>query len=275
MSYTLEIYKVKPFLRWAGGKNWLIKHLINFIPQKGFNNYHEPFLGGGAVFFSLQNNNKSYLSDSNIELIETYKIIKNNVEDVILELKCYKNSEHFYYKIRNADYDSPIKRTSRFIYLNQTSYNGIYRVNLNGKYNVPFGYRNKNFLEVDTLRQASKLLGKSNLFSGDFEHSKYNIVKGNLIFLDPPYTVSHNRNSFIKYNQKLFSIEDQYRLSNLIDYIKSKEAFYILTNAAHYKIVEIFDKNDLRVELNRASLVGGKKARRGNVTEYIFTNIKH
>ncbi|MFC1726770.1 DNA adenine methylase, partial [candidate division KSB1 bacterium] len=207
------------------------------------------------------------------ELIETYKITKDHVEDVISELKCYENSKQFYYKIRETVYDSPIKRTARFIYLNQTSYNGIYRVNLNGKYNVPFGYRNKNFLQADTLRQASKLLKKSHLFFGDFELCKNNIVKNDLVFLDPPYTVSHNNNSFIKYNQKLFSIEDQYRLSKLIDYIKSKEAYYILSNAAHYQIAEIFNKNDLRVELNRASLVGGKNAKRGNIIEYIFTNI--
>ena len=103
---------------------------------------------------------------------------------------------------------------------------------------------------------------------------KPNIKKRDLIFLDPPYTVSHNLNGFIKYNQKLFSLEDQYRLSSLIDFIKSKGAYYILTNAAHSKIAEIFDKSDKMFKFSRANLIGGINAQRGKTHEYIFTNLK-
>lgn len=264
---------IKPFLRWVGGKNWLIKHLDNFLPKHGFNNYHEPFLGGGSVYLSLKPSKGAFLSDLNKELIDAYKSLQNDPEGIIKELKSYKKSAEFYYKIREQEFQDPIKKAARFIFLNQTSYNGIYRVNLQGKYNVPFAQRSKDFLNADNLKMVSRSLRNATLYHGDFEISKDNIKKGDFVFLDPPYTVSHNKNGFIKYNQKLFSLEDQRRLSLLIDYIKNIEAFYVLTNAAHETIEEIFDKGDLMFKLNRASLIGGINAKRGQTTEYVFTNV--
>jgi len=241
----------KPFLRWAGGKNWLIKHLDLIIPKNGYVNYHEPFLGGGSIFLAISPSNKSYLSDLNDDLIDTYKILKNNPKGIINELKNYLNTATFYYSLRNQITDDPVKKAAKFIYLNQTSFNGLYRVNLKGIYNVPYGYRNKEFLDENNLIAVSHRLKDVSLHKGDFEIIKDHVKKGDLVFLDPPYTVSHNHNSFIKYNQKLFSLNDQYRLSSLIDWIKSKCAYYILTNAAHCKILEIFDKTGGRVCLDR------------------------
>jgi len=263
----------KPFLRWAGGKKWLIKHLNKILPKNDFKSYHEPFLGGAAIFISL-NPKKAYLSDLNRELIDTYRTLKNRPEEIITELANFDNSQTSYYKIRCEQPESDIRQAARFIYLNQTSYNGIYRVNLKGQYNVPFGFRKKDFLEPDVLRAVSKSLRNADIIHGDFDLIKPNIQKRDLIFLDPPYTVSHNSNGFIKYNQKIFSLEDQYRLSTLIDHIKSKDAYYILTNAAHHKILDIFEKGDKRLELTRANLIGGINAHRGKTSEYLFTNIK-
>ena len=130
-------------------------------------------------------------------------------------------------------------------------------------------------MEPEILRQVSLSLKKATLFHGDFLLTQQNIKKNDLIFLDPPYTVSHNDNGFIKYNQKLFSLDDQERLSKLIDFIKRKGAFYVLTNAAHTTILEIFEKGDLLIPLQRANLIGGTKAIRGHTTEYIFTNFKN
>lgn len=238
-----------------------------------FNSYHEPFLGGAAVYFFLKPTS-SYLSDLNPELVNTYEAVKDDVEKVIKELRTYKNTAKNYYRLREHQYRSDYKRAAKFIYLNQTSFNGIYRVNLNGEYNVPFGYRAKNFFDPDNLRLVSEALKNTVFDKGDFDIVRKKLRKNDLVFLDPPYTVTHNNNGFIKYNQKLFSLDDQYRLSRLIDFIKQSGSYYILTNAAHKTIEEVFEKGDRKLYLKRASLIGGVNAKRGHYSEVIFTNIK-
>lgn len=266
---------VKPFLRWAGGKSWLIKHLDNIIGDQKFNNYHEPFLGGGAVFFYLNHTGISFLSDLNSELINTYIAIKESPDSVISCLQNYKNTSDDYYEIRDSHPATAFENAARFIYLNQTSFNGLYRVNAKGEYNVPYGNRTKHFLEADKLRAASQKLQNAVLNIGDFESLKKNIAQGDLVFLDPPYTVSRNHNGFIKYNKNLFSLEDQHRLRALIDVIKENGAYYILTNAAHKTIFDIFyQKTDKCYEFSRANLIGGEKAVRGQIQEYVFTNLQ-
>ncbi|EGP4760269.1 DNA adenine methylase [Enterococcus faecium] len=270
-----DILRVKPFLRWAGGKSWLKKHLYSIIGDLKFNNYFEPFLGGASIFLAIQPKNQVYLSDLNKELIGTYCAIKNDPYAVIKELKKYENTEKFYYEMRSKVFDDNILSAAQFIYLNKTSYNGIYRVNRSGGYNVPYGYRPTYTVEEDNILMVSKLLTNATLRTDDFMSVKSKIQKNDLVILDPPYTVSHNENGFISYNQKLFSLEDQYRLRELIDYIKEMEAYYILTNAAHEKIFEIFNiEDDFTYPLTRASLIGGKNANRGKVKEFVFTNIK-
>jgi DNA adenine methylase len=260
-------------LRWAGGKRWFIKHLPLITKTLKYNNYHEPFLGSAAVYLSLNPKKKSYLSDLNTDLVSTYIAIRDNVELVIQELQKFKNTKDDYYKIRNSNYRSDFKNAAKFIYLNQTSFNGIYRVNLKGVYNVPFGNRQTNLYDPINLRKISDTLTNAIIEVSDFGVVSKRVRKNDLVFLDPPYTISHNQNGFIKYNQKLFSIEDQYRLSELIDLIKEKEAYYILTNAAHKKIEEIFDKGDKKIFLSRPSLIGGTNAIRGVFEEAVFTNI--
>lgn len=262
----------KPFLRWAGGKTWLIRHLNSIIGNQEFSSYHEPFLGGGAIFFALLPTQRSSLSDINHELISTYIAIRDEPKQVIKYLGTYQNTKECYYHVRDSAPNNSGHAAARFIFLNQTSYNGLYRVNLNGRYNVPYGYRTKDFLDEDAILLASEALQMAELHCGDFGQCK--IEAGALFFLDPPYTVSHNNNGFIKYNQKLFSFDDQKRLSAFIDTIKEKGAYYILTNAAHQTIREIFEKPGDRIyEYSRASLIGGENAVRGQITEYIFTNI--
>lgn len=265
--------EVKPFLRWAGGKTWLNKFLKPML-DFDFNQYHEPFLGGGATYFFLQPNSKCYLSDLNPNLISTYISIKNEVSDVIKILKTFKNEEDFYYDLRNKNFQDTASQAAKFIYLNQTSFNGIYRVNLNGVYNVPYGYRSKDFLDESLLNSISNNIQQVEFETADFDIVKKNLCMGDLVFLDPPYTVSHNNNGFIKYNEKLFSLEDQYRLSDLISHINEKGAYFILTNAAHEKIKEIFGSSPYSIELTRANLIGGANAERGKTNELIFTNIK-
>jgi len=266
-----EVEIVKPFLRWAGGKSWLLKHLDQLLPRDGYNMYHEPFIGGGSIYLAL-NPKKAIISDLNKELIETYKSLKYYPEELIYCLGKFKNTESYYYKIRSENPTTSIEKAARFIYLNQTSFNGIFRVNLNGQYNVPFGFRTKSFLEPEKLRAASARLQNTKIIAGDFSIVLKNLSEKDLVFLDPPYTVSHNNNGFIKYNQKLFSLNDQFRLSELIDEIKKRNAYYILTNAAHPEIKKIFSKGDKMLKKYRSNLIGGISAQRGITEEFIFTN---
>ncbi len=260
----------KPFLRWAGGKRWLIKQLDNFLPEV-FNQYHEPFVGGGSIFLHI-NPKKAFISDFNEELIETYSSIRQNPLMVIKHIKSFKNTQEDYLKIRRQNFRSPERRAARFVYLNQTSFNGIYRVNQKGEYNVPYGHREKYKFDYDNILEVSKALSSTAIEHADFMQCIGNVQENDLVFLDPPYTVAHNNNGFIQYNQKIFSLDDQHRLKELISQIKSKNAYYILTNANHPEIRKIFDLGDSMTEVTRASLVGGKGAIRGKYSEIIITN---
>ena len=274
-KYQTEIFsddeKPTPFLRWAGGKRWLLKQLHNYLPVDGFNQYHEPFIGGGSIFFHLQPE-KAFISDLNKELIDSYMAVQQDVELVIDFLKDFKNTEEDYYQIRPVKFDDFFQEAARFIYLNQTSFNGIYRVNLNGEYNVPYGKRHNFKFNYDNLRKVSKNIKNTSFSSGDFSEAIQNIKKGDLVFLDPPYTVTHNSNGFIQYNQKIFSLSEQYKLSEMIDKIKDIGAYYILTNAAHPEVKSIFQKDDPVFEVNRSSTIGGIGSKRGKYAELIMTN---
>lgn len=266
-------FSAKPFLRWAGGKKWLVKHLDGIIKNLKYNKYYEPFIGGGAVYFALQPENAE-LSDICKPLINTYQQLQQFPEEVIEYLSEFENDKEAYYKIRSQTFLNLAQQAAQFIYLNSTSFNGIYRESRLGQYNVPYGYRTEYMIDTNRLRASSDALNNRKIIHQDFMDISSKIEHGDLVFLDPPYTVSHNKNGFIEYNQKIFKLEDQYRLSKLIDIIKEKEAYYILTNAAHPTIKGIFDKGDTIIELSRASGVGGKNAKREKISEYIFTNIE-
>lgn len=269
---TIVEKQAKPFIRWAGGKRWLLKHLETMIDINKYNTYHEPFIGGGSVFFKFSHKN-SFISDSNEWLIETYNSIKENPNEIIKYLEKFKKDKEHYYKIRKINYTNQFKRSAQFIYLNQMSFNGIFRVNLNGKYNVPYGNREQYNFDCENILSVSSALQNTQISHSDFSKTIDNVKEGDLVFLDPPYTITHNLNGFVKYNQKIFSLEDQYKLAEMIQEIKNKNAFYILTNAAHKKVKEIFDNTDTLLEISRASVIGGKGAKRGKYSEYLFTNI--
>lgn len=262
----------KPFLKWAGGKNWLIKHLPWLLGDLEYAQYHEPFLGGASVFFHLVPP-ASTLSDTNDELINTYIQVRDNVDVVIEHIKSWKISEEKYYEIRSMKSDDLVIRAARFIFLNRTSFNGIYRVNRKGEYNVPYGKRDSYEFDYERIQNASSALNGTSLKCCSFEDTLDDIKANDLVFLDPPYTVSHNNNGFIEYNKKLFSLEDQYSLRDYILKVMEKEAYFLLTNAAHETIADIFSDCGTRISMNRFSSLGGAKAKRGNVGEYIFTNI--
>ena len=261
-------------IRWAGGKRWLINHLDN-LTLESYNNYHEPFLGGASLFLHLDPSNIAFLSDTNKELINTYIQIRDNLDKVWSLLKTFKNSKEEYYRIRDkVNYRVAHRRAARFLYLNRTSFNGIYRVNLQGVYNVPYGFKKyKRLFEYEKLKRLSACLQGVNLNCCDFINTLPNIKKGDLVYLDPPYTVSHQHNGFIKYNERLFSWKDQMRLKEYIKTIKDIGANYIMSNAFHKSVKDLFSDLDRRLEINRKSIISGDPKGRKTIVEYIFTNI--
>lgn len=267
-----------PFLRWTGSKRWLAQTSLDEILPKKFNSYHEPFLGGGAVFFHIigkENNRKRkfYLSDVNEELINCYKQLKVDFKGVLKHLRGFENNEIAYYKVRDISYNSDLKRAARFIYLNRTSFNGIYRVNSSGKYNVPYGYRsNVDLVTSDLLKNVSIALSNARLSCNSFEKSIQFIKEGDLVFIDPPYTVAHENNGFIEYNQKLFSWKDQIKLEKYILKIKERGGYFIMANASHKSIIDLYKHTGEIIKLSRYSKVGGRNKTRGEFNELIFCN---
>lgn len=269
--------KHNSFLRWAGAKAWLVPYIEILIRGHKFNKYVEPFMGGANVFFSLDFDNfrkGAILSDINKELVNAFQMVKKDPASIINLMKTLNNTKEDYYKIRANDEGDNIYRAARFIYLNHTSFNGLYRENRNGKYNVPYGYRTEVY-NYEKLYTVSEKLNRATLIQGNFLIVKKYIREGDLVFLDPPYVVSsdHYEGGFIGYNSKLFSLENQKQLSEFADFINDKGAFYILTNAYHKEILNIFSNCPRYVELRRNSLIGGKNAKREKVKEYIFTNL--
>lgn len=263
---------MEPFLRWAGGKSWLKNKIGELIPKK-FQRYIEPFLGGGSIFFAIGEHDQSFLYDINPNLINAYIQVRDNVEDVIKHLKTFRNTEKDYYRIRQTEFSDPSMNASKFIYLNKTSFNGIYRVNKQGNYNVPYGYRYTiDFISENNLRLTSQKLQKSVIECLDFNESILKAQEDDFVFLDPPYTTAHSNNNFIGYNQKLFSLQDQYKLATSLNYLDKIGAKYLLTNAYHEKIKEIYSGTGNFQVLSRMSLIGGKGAKRQNINEYIIKN---
>jgi DNA adenine methylase len=279
MECQIENKNVVPFLRWTGSKRWFTKsHIEDFLP-KNFGDYHEPFLGAGSVFFHLTNKvmpeKKFFLSDSNEELTNAYLQIRDNPEVLIIKLREFNNTKEDYYIIRGESYDSPLERAARFIFLNRTSFNGIYRVNSNGLYNVPYGNRAKvDFVTERLLLDVSKRLKNVEINAHGFEKCIHNIKKGDLVFLDPPYTVAHENNGFIEYNQHLFAWEDQERLRDLIIDLIDLGAYFLLTNASHTSIAELYRNIGKMTKLSRNSQVGGRNKTRRMYNELVITNIR-
>lgn len=265
---------VKPFLRWAGGKRWFLPKLRYFLPEE-FSDYHEPFLGGGSVFIYLKSKgiiqNGAVLSDANGDLINAYNAIKRNVDELIERLREHKNSESYYNKLREKRFRNKVARAAQFIFLNRTSFNGIYRVNLDGVYNVPYGFKKyRNLIEEDNFLALSELFQDCNFVKRDFRKTIHSINEGDLVFLDPPYTVAHNLNGFVKYNQKIFSWRDQFRLKRYVEELIELNAHFILTNAAHSSIRELYKEIALIRRLSRFSVIGGVNARRDEFNEYVI-----
>jgi len=262
---------VEPLLKWAGGKRFLLKHIRKYLPSK-YNRYYEPFFGGGALFFSEQPP-KAYLSDTNEELINCYIQIANNPDGLIRKLKPMRYDKEEYLKIRKKKSKNDLTRAARFIYLNRCCWNGLYRVNLKGEFNVPFGryHTPRLIFDKESIYAISKSLKNTKLSVGDFEQTTKGIRKGDFVYFDPPYTVKHNNNNFIKYNEKVFSWGDQERLANYAGKLNVMGIKVMVSNADNDNIADLYPSfNSYKIE--RKSVISGKTKGRGNVTELLLIN---
>ena len=260
---------MQPFLKWAGGKRWLFESKQYELPE--FNGvYLEPFLGGGAVFFQTEPK-KSVLSDANPNLIETYQAIKHCPEKVISELKVHqkKHSKEYYYKVRASKPRAQHTRAAKFIYLNRTCWNGLYRENKKGEFNVPIGTKDTVLFDSDNFHLWSEALQNSSLENCDFEETINKAQIGVFIFADPPYTVKHNMNGFVKYNQCIFAWEDQVRLRDSLVRACNRGASFALTNADHESVRELYSGFTNHKKLYRHSVISGQAKFRSQSTELL------
>ena len=272
---------VAPVVKWVGGKRQIIDQIIKYVP-KTFSTYYEPFLGGGAVLFELQPK-KFVVNDINGELINIYEVIKDNVEELIADLKRHKNEEDYFYQIREIDRDKEgykkltrIQRASRIIFLNKTCYNGLFRVNKAGEFNVPFGnYKNPNIVNEITLRAVSNYFSKARaaFTCKDFEEVLKGAGKGDFVYLDPPYDPVSDTASFTGYDKGGFDRDEQKRLKKACDQLHEKGIKFLLSNSATDFIKDLY--REYRIEIIQAKrAINSKADKRGEIDEVLVTNIE-
>ena len=263
----------KTFLKWAGGKNWFIKHQAFRLPTN-YNTYIEPFLGGGSVYFYMEPE-QAILSDTNEELVITFNAIKYEWQKVYTKLieHSRKHSKEYYYKIRDYRPRTESNIAARLIYLNRTCFNGIYRVNRLGKFNVPIGTHTNVLLESDVFELRSALLQNADLYALDFEVTINLAQAGDFLFCDPPYTVQHNNNGFINYNERLFTWDDQIRLAGALHRAKDRGVQIILTNANHNSVRELYQSEGFILDsVSRYSSISGIAGSRKQYEELIVSS---
>lgn len=262
-----------PFLKWAGGKRWLSSYAAHLAPRS-YNTYVEPFLGGGAMFGAIAPE-VAVLSDVNRELINCYKVIKDEPSRLFSSLSEFQksHSKDFYYEVRDANSKDDFDRALRFIYLNRSCFNGLYRVNREGKFNVPKGTKDNIIFPYDDFCAVSKLLKGADLRHGDFETVVDGAVRDDFLFCDPPYTVAHNNNGFVRYNEQMFSWSDQVRLRDALVRASRRGVKILLTNAAHSSIEKLYAPLGFECRgVGRQSVIGGGNKYRGEYAEFLISN---
>jgi DNA adenine methylase len=281
LDQSVQPVEAKPFVKWAGGKQQLLTQFESFLPN-AFDRYFEPFVGGGAVFFHLWSRDKlphqAFLFDVNEELVNAYLVIRDNVDDLIELLAVHKrrHSRQYYYKIRALDRQdvtfSNVERAARTIYLNRTCYNGLYRVNKKGQFNVPIGsYKNPKVLYENTLRAASSALQGVNIATGDFEVVLDYAQAHDFFYFDPPYDPVSKTASFTSYTAGDFGDEDQCRLANVFRRLSEKGCLCMLSNSYTPFILDLY--RDFRVETVHAIRAINSDANgRGNIKEVVVLN---
>jgi len=270
----------KPFLKWVGGKRQLLEKLKEYAPDD-FNVYHEPMVGGGALFFELQPE-KAVLNDYNKDLIRTYKVIRDDIDELIDYLKEYESNhnEDFYYQTRdeynelkkNNGHKHKVELAAKLMYMNKTCFNGLYRVNQKGEFNVPHGkYKSPNICNEELIRNANEVLQGIELLSGDFEKALDKVEKNDFVYIDPPYDPVSDTADFTSYTNNGFGKESQKRLAETFKELHKRGAKVMLSNSDTKFIRELY--KDFNIHIVQAKrYVNCKGNGRGDVNELIITN---
>lgn len=275
-SQDETIESARPFLKWAGGKSQLLSELVCRVPEK-FDRYFEPMLGGGALFFGLRPE-RAVLGDLNAELINAYLVVRDKVESLITQLGAHKHNKKYYYKIRNADREaaywtwSDVERAARLIYLNRTCFNGLYRVNSRGHFNVPFGeYKRPRIVHEELLRSCSAALQGVTLVVGGFEDAVADARAGDFVYFDPPYHPLTKTANFTSYVKGGFNDDDQLALRTLCAELDERGVKWMVSNSYNEVMARLWA--GFRLEIVEASrAINSKGEGRGKVKELIVRN---
>lgn len=271
---------VTPFLKWVGGKRQLMPSIVQHLPANIQNyNYVEPFVGGGAVLFHLNPKN-AIINDFNKELINVYEVIKNNLEELIEDLKVHENNADYFYELRGLDRTEKfqnltlVQRASRIIYLNKTCFNGLYRVNNAGEFNSPFGrYKNPNIVNEPTLKAVNKYLNSNNIIikSGDYSEVLKEVNENSFVYLDPPYHPISESSNFTGYVQGGWNMYDQVDLRKACDELNENGVKFLLSNSSAEFIKDQYKDYKISiVKANRA--INSNGADRGEIDEVLIRN---
>ena len=272
----------QPFLKWAGGKRQLLPAIKEYLPKK-FTQYYEPFVGAGAVLFSLQPR-KSVINDTNSELINCYRVIKENPEELLNLCQQHreKNSKEHYYWLREQDRKNDFKdrnsveRAARIIYLNKTCFNGLFRVNSSGQFNVPYGnYTNPLIADPAVIRSVSAYLNQRDIriIEGDFEKAVSTARKGAFIYFDPPYHPISNTSSFTGYSVDGFGKDEQIRLKEVCDKLSARGCQVLVSNSSASFIKDLYcDLNYEIVKVKASRAINAVGSKRGRINELLIYN---
>ncbi len=262
--------KARPFIKWVGGKRQLLPELVARMPKE-FGTYHEPFVGGGALFFEVRPK-MAVLSDVNVRLVRTYRGVRDNVNEVIRLLKTYPHDKPFFLRMREQDIDAgtDAEVAAWFIYLNKTCFNGLYRVNKKGGFNVPFGdFKNPTICDEDNLRACSEALQTTRIVCGDFSGVLLRASPGDFVYMDSPYVPLSATSSFTSYTEKGFGPDDQKLLRDVAVKLKQRSAHVLLSNSSAGMVRELY-KDFVVEEVMAKRSVNCQGAGRGNIAELLI-----
>jgi len=276
---------LKPFLKWAGGKRKLLPNIEKYYP-KNFNKYYEPFVGAGAVLFDLEPK-KVVINDFNYELINTYSTIKDNVDELISLLEEHErlNDKEYFYSVREWDRTGEIKeksdveRAARIIYLNKTCFNGLFRVNSQGQFNVPYGnYKNPGIVNAPVIKAVSNYLNNSDItiLNGDYEEALAEAKTGDFVYLDPPYApLTDDNSSFVGYTLNGFGMKEQERLRDVFIQLDIRGCYVLLSNSSVPIIHDLYsDFSNTTEIIGVGRSINSKGNGRGKVDEVLISNYK-